>query len=735
MKPTVDQGTAEQFMDFSDDWFMQVDGEGTLNYISTGVRKITGFAPEEFLVRKSLLKEILDPSDREKFPELFSFRYTGEHAEPLEFKIICKDGSVRWITQRIKALFDASRNPSGWLIINHDSTMDKQAARKLFRMTQIVEQSAEAIAIVDTSGTIEYVNHAFEDISGYSLKEAQSLNIPTLISSAGRDEEFAEMRAALQAGKIWRGQNRFHKRDGTVFYLDSVIFPLKNEAGTVLNYVKISRDITNIKKTEEKLKESEEKNRAILNLQPDLIFIQKKDGTYLDYYASHTDALYIRPKQFLGRKMEDFFPAENVKQFLYHSAQACASGGVETYEYTLVVRGEKRHYEARIIPFGEDRILSIVRDTTEKILREQEQLKYRKLESVGLLAGGIAHDFNNIITGVLGNIELAKLEFSPEHTAYNYLERAKKGLQRATGLTKQLLTFARGGEPVMEIVDLERLLRETVLFNLSGSNVKAVFTFDENLYRIKADRGQIEQVFSNLVINAKQAMPEGGKLLVAARNSGKRYVQLLMQDEGTGIPREFVDKIFDPYFTTKQTGSGLGLSTVYSIIRKHKGTIHVQSEGGKGTLFTLKLPAEGRLTVPAAEKKPDRNFLPGNTRILIMDDEDMVRSVASSLLKALGCSVDGASEGSEALAKYRAAQESGHPYDMLFMDLTIPGGMGGRETMEELLNIDPGVQAVVMSGYSNDPVMAHFTEYGFCDRVVKPFSLDSLKRVLTRLSP
>ncbi len=735
MKEVENFETMITLMEFSENWFTWLSPSGKVKYISPGVKKITGYNPEEFLKNNDLFESIINSHDREKYFSLISGNYA-----PAKFRITHRNGSTRWIEQQVHTVSHGNHEDGRW-IMSRDITESVQTSRNLSTMTKIVEQSAEAIAITDISGNIEYVNTAFEEITGYSLSDAQHLNIPSLLSAFGHNEHFNDMRTALLEGQVWRGQNIFHKKDGTPFYLDSFIFPLKNKKGEITNYIKMSRDITDIKKTEAELKESEAKNRAILNLQPDLIFIQKRDGTYLDVYTSNNDELYVSPEQFLGKKMEDIFPGENTEQFLIHSEKAFKSGGIEFYEYKLPVNGQTRHFEARIVPFGKDKILSIVRDVTEKVKREHEQLKYRKLESVGLLAGGIAHDFNNIITGVLGNIELAKLEFPQEHSATVYLQRAMKGLMRATGLTKQLLTFARGGDPVLRIVDLEKVIRETVLFHLSGSNVRAVFHLSENLWYVRADKGQMEQVLSNLTINAKQAMKKGGTLSIEARNwngmsvsdlSGQ-YVEIVMRDEGEGIPEKYVERIFDPYFSTKHTGSGLGLATVYSIIAKHKGKILVSSEAGKGTVFTLYLPAAEKLRDSEYRDSLSDDVMLDHIRVLVMDDEDMVRSVAFSLLRRIGCDVDCVTDGEEALSAYKKAAVSGKPYDVIFMDLTIPGGMGGKETVKQLLSLYPEAKVIVTSGYSIDPVMAHFEEYGFKGCVVKPFSLGTLKNTLLRI--
>ncbi len=392
-------------------------------------------------------------------------------------------------------------------------------------------------------------------------------------------------------------------------------------------------------------------------------------------------------------------------------------------------------------------VVLVFRDVTEKLKTEKELLKTKKLESIGVLAGGIAHDFNNILTGLFGNIELAKLEIPPDHPAFPYIQLADQAMERATKLTKQLLTFAKGGEPILETMDLKPIIEDTVRFNLSGSSIKAHFKFQKGLWHVKIDKGQISQVVANLTINAKEAMPEGGNLYIEAENftttretsiphpiSGD-FVKLIFRDEGIGIHPKDVEKIFDPYFTTKKQGSGLGLAVAHSIIIKHKGYIGVKSTPGKGTTFTIYLPAEKQ----SATKKTSGNeqsHQPTNSYsgyILIMDDEEIVRSVAKAMLKSLGYRVELARDGNEALQKYREAMKSGAPFDAVIMDLTIPGGLGGKETIKKLLDIDPQARVIVSSGYSTDPIMAKYASYGFKGRILKPFKLEDIKRELTKV--
>ncbi len=391
-------------------------------------------------------------------------------------------------------------------------------------------------------------------------------------------------------------------------------------------------------------------------------------------------------------------------------------------------------------------VVLVFRDVTEQLKTDEELFKIRKLESVGVLAGGIAHDFNNILTGLFGNIELAKMKLSKSHEAYSNIETANQALERATHLTKQLLTFAKGGDPILEAVSLQQVVQTSVSFNLSGSNVKAHLNLPDYLWQIKADEGQISQVIANLTINAKQAMPDGGNIYIEAENikdynestarhlSGD-FVKLSIRDKGIGISAKHVERIFDPYFSTKQTGSGLGLATVHSIIARHNGHIRVVSKPDIGTIFTIFLPAEKSSHKPAATTHPDpaEKPVPASGHILILDDEEMVRNVSAKMLETFGYTVDFAVDGKEAMEKYISSHKSGNSFDIVIMDLTIPGGMGGKEAVNKLLAIDPEAKVIVSSGYSTDPVMANYSEYGFKGRLVKPFQMKPLKTEICRV--
>ncbi len=379
------------------------------------------------------------------------------------------------------------------------------------------------------------------------------------------------------------------------------------------------------------------------------------------------------------------------------------------------------------------------KEMVERARTEDELLKARRLESIGLLAGGIAHDFNNLLTAIVGNISLSKMFVNPEEKVFKRLNEAEKASMRARDLTQQLLTFSKGGAPIKRTASIAELLIDSASFALSGSNVKCEFALPEDLWSVEIDEGQISQVVNNVIINADHAMTEGGMVRVKAENTvlddkiglplnAGHYVKISIEDQGTGIPEEHLPKIFDPYFTTKAKGSGLGLTTCYSIIKRHEGLITVESKVGAGTTFYIYLPASPRKT--SGEKNVSEGPIHGTGRILVMDDEEIIREVAGKMLSHLGYQVDCAADGLEAIQLYIKAKSEGRPYSAVIIDLTIPGGMGGKEAIQRLLEIDPAIRAIVSSGYSHGPIMSEYRKFGFCSVVAKPYKVEDLSRAV-----
>jgi len=391
---------------------------------------------------------------------------------------------------------------------------------------------------------------------------------------------------------------------------------------------------------------------------------------------------------------------------------------------------------------GKPATLNFLSDITHRKHLEEELLRIEKLESVGILAGGIAHDFNNILTGILGNISLARMYTDPAKISKRLIE-AEKASIRAESLTQQLLTFSRGGAPIKTISSIAGILKDSTAFALSGSNVRFEFSVPDDLWAVEADEGQISQVINNLIINADQAMPGGGTIKVQAENvtvgvedilplEDGEYVKISVQDQGIGMSEELLQKIFDPYVTTKQKGSGLGLATCYSIISNHDGYITAESQVGVGSTFYIHLPAAPEGILPR-DREVEEKLTMGAGRILVIDDDDMIRELVSDMLENIGYEPTLAVDGAQAVEIYKKAKESGYTFDAVIVDLTIPGGMGGKEAIRELKEIDPEIKAVVSSGYSTDPIMANFREYGFSDVIAKPYKSKKLSEVLHRV--
>ncbi|MBW7932785.1 MAG: GAF domain-containing protein [Gemmatimonadaceae bacterium] len=417
--------------------------------------------------------------------------------------------------------------------------------------------------------------------------------------------------------------------------------------------------------------------------------------------------------------------------------------------------GETFYVSARNIPLPEQQLMiSTAEDVTaQKRLRDQQaELERRlqltqKMESIGVLAGGIAHDFNNLLTAILANVNLAALEDAPDERAA-LLDQAARACVDASQLTRQLLTFAKGGEPVLAVMRIGRLLHDTVSFALRGSPVRAELDIAADLSAVEVDQAQLKQVIHNLVLNATQAMPQGGTLTVRARNALREdapdgapqaVVRLIVRDTGVGIPAAQLRRIFEPFFTTrpKGHGSGLGLATAYSIIHRHHGSIAVTSEEGRGTEFVVDLPATTKPLTTTPESPADLTLGCGQ-RLLVMDDEPAIRGVLVRTLVSLGYDATAVSDGVEAVQAYQAAIHEQRPFAAVILDLTIPGGMGGRATIERLKSLDPAVRAIVSSGYSEANESATYEEQGFLASLQKPYSLHDVGRVVAdvlRLAP
>ncbi|MBU0676468.1 MAG: response regulator [Proteobacteria bacterium] len=486
---------------------------------------------------------------------------------------------------------------------------------------------------------------------------------------------------------------------------------------------------------------------SLIDSIPDLIFYKNPSGVYLGCNTAFSKFAGLPKDRIVGSSDYDLFDREQADFFRGKDRWVLQQGKpVRNEAWVTYPDGTSVLLDTLKTPYcGPNNnnlgLIGISRDITEKKKTEEELLKIKKIESIGILAGGIAHDFNNILTAIIGNISLVLYDHELKSDSKTLLEEAEKASMRAKELTRQLLTFSKGGDPVKEASSLETIIQESADFVLHGDKVACECIIPKDLWFVNVDKGQIGQVIQNIVLNARQAMPEGGTIRISCENmdspdkyiladdSAGRCVKITIQDNGPGIPELIVDKIFDPYFSTKAEGSGLGLAICLSIIKKHQGNILVKSSADHGTTFEIYLPVSVE-SARREQKTSENNQLHPRAKILLMDDDDMVRRVARAMLTRLGSEVVVSHDGAEAIDVFRQAMESDCPFDLVIMDLTIPGGMGGKEAVREILKLDPEARVVVASGYSNDPIMANFTDYGFCATISKPFQMSEMTRVL-----
>ena len=506
------------------------------------------------------------------------------------------------------------------------------------------------------------------------------------------------------------------------------------------------QDVTEAESLRQTLVESEAMARAVADMAPVGIFRRSLDGqvTYANPQAERITGLSLGPQT--ARQFALNVHEEDRERLDQSWKRMLATGEPFREEHRL-----RRQDGSEVCVIGEVRPVldengetsswvGTLTDITENRRRDTEMLKMQKLESVGTLAGGIAHDFNNLLTGILGSVSLAQaLLPSGSGRLAEVLCEAEKSCDRAARLTQQLLTFSRGGAPVTHPLKLTELIKETLRFSLRGMETRLEFDLPETLPEVQGDEGQLYQVLHNLVSNSIDAMEGKGTLRVSACLSGPncvlppgltpgQWVRVRFQDTGPGIPSERAAQIFDPYFTTKEMGNGLGLATSYSIIKKHGGLLRFEPSVGPGACFEFWLPVAGNGTETAGSgaSTPSGNL----ARVLVMDDEATLRGLMKDLLQVLGCEADTVPDGATLIEKLEAVKRMGNDYDLIFMDLTVPGGMGGREAARIISSRWPEQRMVVMSGYSDDPVMAQHAAFGFENRLSKPFQLDQLRRVL-----
>jgi PAS domain S-box-containing protein len=657
---------------------------------------------------------------------------------------IRKDGTTFWGHSSISML----RHPEYgevYLSLQTDITERKKMEEALReseeRYKAIVESQAEFVVRYLPGGILTFVNDTLCRYLGLRREDLIGKSYYPFMHADDRESFIGKIEALRRDAPVMVAEARVVLPDGRTTWHRWTHHAIFDDMGCLVEYQSSGRDVTELKEAEEQLRLSEERFRTLAEAAFEAIAVTEA-GIFLDANRQLCEMVGYSLDELKGTPVMNIIAPEDRElvrrnqstgyEAPYENRLLCKDGSI------IVVESRARHFMIK----NRTVRVTVLRDITGRKLAEEDLLKTQKLESLGILAGGIAHDFNNILTAILGNISLARMYTKPDEPQFRRLQEAERASYHARELTQQLLTFAKGGAPVKSTVSLEQLIRDSAGFAMRGSNVRCDFSFGEGLLPVDVDVGQMGQVFNNLLINACQATPEGGTIRIEAQNAdirsaegmplpGGKYVKISIMDHGTGISEEHLQRIFDPYFTTKQKGSGLGLSIVHSVIRNHSGNITVESRLGVGTTFIIYLPASAE---KAVRKELEREVhIPGRGRVLLMDDEEVVRRVSGEILKEMGYEVEFASDGAEAIRLYKTAMASPRPFDAVIMDLTVPGGMGGKEAIQKLREADPEVKAVVSSGYSHDPIMAHYKEYGFCEVIAKPFSSIELGRIMRKV--
>ena len=726
-------------------------------FVSPQVEAILGFPQSTWTEDKNFFLQQIHPEDRSQFLKKRTESARTSSLFHFEYRIVAYDGSIHWLQDQANVIPTESSDPVLFRGVLVDVTNRKQLEEELSRWDQenrsLMGNVPTMVARFDQRFRYLYLNRWFGTDTvvppeEYIGKTNEGMGLPADISRLLEENlrfVFEKNQSRLVEFSVLTPRG--------LRFMESHLVPELESQDRVATVLAIIRDLTERKAAQNALRESEQRFRQLAESINDVFWLVDSSSSKVVYvspayereWGASSQALFAEPEAWLNVIHE-----EDRGGVADRFKQRVLQGNFDG-EYRIVHSdGKVRWIHDRAFPIfngqGEvSRVAGIAQDITERKRLEDERLRSSKLDSLGLLAGGLAHDFNNLLTAILGQLSLAKFSLSPSDPIFDRLCEAEKASLRSQDLTQQLLTFAKGGTPVKKSASLGQIVEENSRFVLTGSNVKCHFNIAQDLWTVEIDVGQISQIVQNLVINAMQAMPQGGELKIYGHNvmvgpegyqdllgiPVGRWVRISFVDQGVGIPKEHLVKIFDPYFTTKVTGSGLGLATSYSITKSHDGLLTVDSEVGIGTTFTMFLPATPHADIPL--DGPQAEFQVGKGKILVMDDEASIRGVLSEMLEICGYTHEVARNGEEALALFSQAKEKDLPFQAVILDLTIPGGIGGKEVLQRLKQIDPQVTAIVVSGYSNDPVLANFQDYGFKGRVTKPFRLADLSEVIYKV--
>jgi len=622
----------------------------------------------------------------------------------------------------------------------------KQEAKQFEMLSTVLMNINDMVNITDMDNRLVFVNDAFVNNFGYTRSELIGEKINKIRAQNLHPRlESTIQKKTLEGG--WKGEIVNRRKDGSefpVFLSTSLIY---GPDGKPTHLFGVSSDITESKKAKEALASEKERLSVTLHNIGAGVITTDEEGVINSMNKAAEEITRRNQQNAVGQKISDLLdkgykdnPSNILLEQVLSTGKSCRSQNAREIKFGRKI---KRMIQENAAPIKDHEnnikgVVYAIEDVTDKLQLEDELRRSHKLESLGVLAGGIAHDFNNILTTIIGNISLAMMKLDESDKIYPNLSGALKACERSRDLTQQLLTFAKGGAPIKENASIVDIVKDTAEFTTRGSGIKCEFNVNEEIWNADVDVGQISQVINNLVINATHAMVDGGTLhidIVNLNDSSEisrigflqknwHYVKINIRDEGIGIPEKIIHQIFDPYFSTKKKGSGLGLASSYSIIKQHDGYIQVESEENIGTTFTIYLPAN--ITKNVKKEKAKVEIFQGNAKILVMDDDESIQKIIGEMLKTLGYEVKFTTDGDETIKVYSESMNSDSPFDVLILDLTIPGGKGGKETIEEIIKMDPEAKALVASGYADNTVMSDYKEYGFSGRLLKPFGLKTL---------
>lgn len=744
----------------TDKIIVRMNTKGCVTSVNGHAEDLFGYTADE-IIGRNVVGTIFPDTDTWKRNLKTMIRDIGKHPERYagnEDEIICRNGERAWIAWTSMPVLDDEGGICEIACICNDLTRQRRGDEALRRSEEkyrtLIENIQDGVFIIQDA-KLKFVNEAFCRMGGLTVEEVAKGSLDFRDFVAPEDlamvaDRYFRMMAREDVPMEY--EFRALKKDGVTRTIVNMTVGYLNYQGKLAAFGTV-KDITLRRQMEDALVAEKERLSVTLRSIGDGVIATDAEGKVVLINKVAEELTGWSQEDSIGNPLTTVFHIinEKTRRRCENPAQKVIETGrvVDMANNTILIArdGTERVIADSGAPIldKEGRTIGMIvvfRDVTERRRAREELVRADKLESVGLLAGGIAHDFNNILTGILGNVTLAKIHARPEDKIFQRLDAAEKACSRATDLTLQLLTFSRGGKPITKAISIARLVEESVSFSLSGSNVKCECLTPDNLWPVEADEGQISQVINNLLINADQAMPEGGTIELRAENvivkaedrlplAQGKYVKISIRDHGIGILKKHLSKVFDPYFTSKNKGSGLGLASAHSIVKGHDGYLTVESEVGIGTVFHVYLRAS--LGKKEELEKETGKLIKGTGTILLMDDEEMVLEAAGEMLMYFGYDVQFARDGHQAVELFRQAKEAGYPFAAVIMDLTVPGGMGGKKTIKRILEIDPGVKAIVSSGYSNDPVMADFRQYGFCGLVTKPYNMKQLSDTLQKV--